>query len=181
MKHSPQSPRLSYQDSYTLLQQLFYLNSGAIAPVPDHRPRFDDTAPMGVRFFRTMVEEGKLENLTLPRTYIARSEVCPVSFMNTDLSESTMCWNNFTGVNFTDADLSDCDLRASLFRDTSFVRATLRNADLRRSRFTACDFTDADMLGAKLTRNQGEQLNLSEQQKAAVDWQDSDGEQPPGA
>lgn len=172
--------RLPYHESYEFLQQLHYCRAGAVPPIPDHRPQFDDDEPRGVRFFRTFREKGKLENLTLPRTYIGRSEFCSVSFKNTDLHESTFCWNDFNRVNFTDADLSDCDLRASLFRETRFVRANLRNADLRRSRFTSCDFTDADMQGTKLTRKQGEQIRLSEQQREVIDWQDCDGDEPPG-
>jgi hypothetical protein len=36
------------------------------------------------------------------------------------------------------------------------------------------------MHGTKLTRKQGEKLHLSEHQKAVIDWQENDGEQPPG-
>lgn len=172
--------RLPYQESCELLQRLEYCRAGAIPPIPDHRPQITDDEPLGLGFFRTLLEEGKLENLTLPRTFFGRSEVASVSFKNTDLHESTMCWNDFNGVNFTDADLSDCDLRASIFRENSFVRANLRNADLRRSNFKECDFTDADMRGAKLTRKQGEQLPLSDKQKAEIDWQEGDGDAPLG-
>jgi uncharacterized protein YjbI with pentapeptide repeats len=153
-----------------------------IPPIPDHRPQCDDELPLGVSFFRTSVGAGEhdLENLTLPRTYFGKSEVGPVSFKNTDLSESTLCWNDFTEVNFTDADLSGCDLRASIFSEVDFVRTNLRNADLRCSNFEACDFTDAEMRGAKLTHKQGEQLDLSAEQRQEIDWQESDGDEPPG-
>jgi uncharacterized protein YjbI with pentapeptide repeats len=155
-------------------------------PIPDHRPQIDDD-PLGVTFFRTFVgqdiEQGDdnvshndLENLTLPCTFFGRSYIQHVSFKNTDLSESTLCWNDFTEVNFTDADLAGCALRASSFSEIDFVRTNLRNADLRRSSFEACDFTDADMRGAKLTREQAEQILLSDQQQEAIDWQESDGE-----
>jgi hypothetical protein len=36
------------------------------------------------------------------------------------------------------------------------------------------------MAGAKLTRKQGERILLSDEQRKAIDWQDSDGEEPPG-
>ena len=186
--------RRSYEESVRLLQRLGYPDAGAdgvIPPIPDHRPQCDDEGPLGVCFFRTFVgqdiEEGDedashrdLENLALPRTFFGRSLVQHVSFRNTDLSESTLCWNDFNEVNFTDADLSGCDLRASFFSEVDFVRADLRNADLRRSRFEACDFTDADMRGAKLTHEQGEEIDLSEKQQQVIDWQDSDGDEPPG-
>lgn len=185
--------RLSYEESCRLLQRLGYPDAGAegvIPPIPDHRPQIDDD-PLGVTFFRTFVgqdiEQGdddvshrNLENLTLPRTYFGRSYIQHVSFKNTDLSESTLCWNDLAEVNFTDADLSGCDLRASFFSEIDFVRTNLRNTDFRRSSFEACDFTDADMRGAKLTREQAEQILLSDQQQQAIDWQDSDGEEPPG-
>jgi uncharacterized protein YjbI with pentapeptide repeats len=173
-------PRLSYQESYELLQQLKYCPAGVAPPVPDRRPQFDDEELLGVRFFRTYRENGKLENLTLPRTYIGKSEFQSVSFANSYLYDSMLCWNDFNSVDFTDADLSDCDLRASIFRQNSFVRANLRNADLRHSHFKECDFTDSEMQGAKLTREQGEQIRLSARQQVAIDWQESDGDEPPG-
>src|SRR5437764_1381806 len=102
---SGRATRLSYEESCRLVQRLGYPNAeaeGAILPIPDHWPQCDDEAPIGVSFFRTRVGAGEhdLENLTLPRTFFGRSEIGPVSFKNTDLSESTMCWNDFTKVNF---------------------------------------------------------------------------------
>ncbi|MBX3442227.1 MAG: pentapeptide repeat-containing protein [Planctomyces sp.] len=160
-------------------------------PLPDRRPQYDDEEPLGVTFFRTFVgedgDEGDaqagscdLVRLKLPRTYFGKSGIQGVSFQNTDLSESTLCWNDFADVNFTDADLSGGDLRASLFENVRFARANLRNADLRRSSFVNCDFTDADMQGVRLTPAQAEDLRFSESQRQAIDWQDDDGEEPPG-
>jgi len=68
-----------------------------------------------VEFFRTRVSDDKFENLTLPRTFFGRSEIRDMSFRGTDLSESTLCWNDFIAVDFSDCDLSNGDLRASLF------------------------------------------------------------------
>lgn len=186
--------RRSYEESCRLLQRLGYPEMGTdgrIPPLPDHRPQWGDEPPLGVSFFRTFVgqdiEEGDedvshrdLENLTLPRSFFGKSLVQHVSFRNTDLSESTLCWNDFVDVDFTDADLSGSDLRASIFTEVRFVRANLRNADLRRSSFEACDFTEACMQGAKLTPDQGAVSFLSASQRQEVDWQDSEGEQPLG-
>ena len=44
--------------SRTSLQRLGYSDvgdEGTIPPMPDHRPQFDDEAPLGVSFFRTRV------------------------------------------------------------------------------------------------------------------------------
>ena len=194
--------RLSYEDSCRLLQRHGYLDAGAegvIPPMPSHRPQVGDEGPLGVSFFSTWVGVGRpfglqpspglpwedvpehaLENLTLPRTFFGRSEISSISFKNSDLSESTLCWNNFIEVNFTDADLSESDLRASIFKRVAFVRTNLRNADLRRSRFEDCDFTVAEMQRAKMTREQGIQIKLSDQQKRVIDWQASEGDEPPG-
>jgi BTB/POZ domain-containing protein KCTD9 len=143
--------RKTYEESCELLQKLGYLEQGKIPPVPDRRPQYDDQEPLGVSFFRTAVTQGDLENLTLPRTFFGRSAVGPVSFKNTDLSESSLCWNDFNEVDFTDADLPRSDLRASIFENVVFVRANLSGADMRHSNFLACDFTDADLRGVKLT------------------------------
>jgi BTB/POZ domain-containing protein KCTD9 len=172
--------RLSYHESYELLQQIKYCSAGAVPPIPGRRPQSNDEESGGVRFFRTFLENGNLENLTLPRTYISMSKVQTVSFANSYLHESVLWWSGFNNVNFTDADLSECDLCASIFRECSFVRANLRKADFRHSGFKECDFTDADMDGAKLTRGQGERIQLSDRQRQVIFWRNSHGEQPPG-
>jgi BTB/POZ domain-containing protein KCTD9 len=172
--------RRTYEGTCELLQELGYLEKGSVPPLPERQPRHDDEEPLGVCFFRTFVGDGDLENLTLPRTYVAKSEVGPVSFRNTDLSESTLCWNDFNNVDFTDSDLSRCDLRASIFQKAVFVRSNLRNADLRRSIFDTCDFTEADTQGTRLTQKQGKYISLSSVQRQGIDWQDSDGDEPPG-
>ncbi|MFO0824995.1 MAG: pentapeptide repeat-containing protein [Gemmataceae bacterium] len=189
--------RLTYEESYKHLQRCHYRNEGAIPALPDHRP--DIYGEGGVRFFRTWVGVGRpfglapstpeddvavpehsLANLTLPRTFFGRSEISSISFQNTDLSESTLCWNDFIEVNFTEADLSGSDLRAARFTRVMFVSANLQKADLRRSTFKECDFTDTDMAGAKLTREQGKRIELSMEQRKVIDWQQSDGDEPPG-
>jgi hypothetical protein len=140
---SERAARLSYEESCKFLQRYYHLGMGAnsaIPPMPEHRP--DIYGGDGVRFFRTWVGVGRpfglkplrpeddvgvaehtLENLTLPRTFFGRSEISSISFQNTDLSESTLCWNDFIEVNFTDADLSESDLRASIYRRVTFLRA----------------------------------------------------------
>jgi BTB/POZ domain-containing protein KCTD9 len=194
---SERPARLSYEESCKFLQRHHHLDEGAIPSMPDARP--DIYGGDGVRFFRTWVGVGHpfglqpsdpeawedmaehaLENLTIPRTFFGRSEISSISFKNTDLSESTLCWNNFIEVDFTDADLSGADLRASIFRQVSFVRANLRSADLRHSSFDECDFTTADMAGAKLTRNRGEGIHLSDEQRKVIEWQESEGDEPLG-
>src|SRR5688572_5747799 len=133
--------RLSYEESCRLLQSLGYLYGGTIPPLPARMPYADDENP-GVSFYKTRVTGEGLENLTIPRTYFGRSQVGPISFRNTDLSESVLCWNDFEGVDFGACDLSRSDLRASNFERVRFVAADLRGGDLRRSSFVACDFTD---------------------------------------
>src|SRR5689334_10312217 len=71
--------------------------------LPDRRPRFDDDEPLGVSFFRTRLNDAQLTNLTLPRTFFGRSGISSSSFENTDLSESTLCWNDFIDVSFRNA------------------------------------------------------------------------------
>lgn len=183
MSTHEQSGRLSYEESCRVLQKLGFLDAGAdgaIPPMPDHLPQCDDEEPLGVSFFRTFVGEGDLENLTLPRTFFGRSEIGPLSFKNTDLSESNLCWNDFNEVSFEDADLSGSDLRASVYNSVKFVRTNLRHADLRLSTFDSCDFTNAELQGAKLTREQAEDLGLTDEQRNVIDWQETEGDEPPG-
>jgi uncharacterized protein YjbI with pentapeptide repeats len=169
-----------YKESCRELQRQGYLEKGKIPPMPPGRPRDDDEEPLGVSFFRTCVRDADFENLTLPRTFVGRSEVGPISFRSSDLSQSTLCWNDFIKVDFSGCDLSESDLRASIFKRVKFVRANLRKADLRHSDFKHCDFTDADMRGTILARTQGRQLRLSRQQRKAIDWHAEAGEEPEG-
>ena len=174
------SSRLTYEDSCQLLQKIGYLDAGGLPPLPAQQPRHDDPAPLGVSFFRTLLVEDALDNLSLPRTFFGRSEVQGVSFKNTLFSESNLCWNDFIDVNFTKADLSNSDLRASIFKNVMFVEANLSNSDLRHSTFEACDFTDADMDGVKLTHEQGARLHLSDAQRESISWLSDAGSLPEG-
>src|ERR1051325_9855066 len=116
--------RLDYETSCRRLYELGLADSDVAPPIPDHRPRFDDEEPLGASFFRTRVE-GDLSGLSLPRTYFGRSEVTAASFQNTDLNESTLCWNDFIDVDFSRASLGNSDLRASLFERVSFAHSEL--------------------------------------------------------
>jgi uncharacterized protein YjbI with pentapeptide repeats len=156
--------------------------------VPPHMPNYEDKEPLGFSFFG---RDGQVEdygNLTLPRTYFGHSTLTRLSFANTDLSGSRMCWNDFLGCDFSEADLSECDMRASTFTGCKFVGAVLRGADLRRSSFKECDFTGADLTGAV-----GEDEDfytssghtnvydfLTEEQRAVMVWTPDEGPLPPG-
>jgi hypothetical protein len=172
-----QRTRPSYEESCRELQRLGWLKAGSIPPLPTRRPCHHDP-DLGVEFFRTRVSDDKFENLTLPRTFFGRSELRDMSFRGTDLSESTLCWNDFIGVDFSGCDLSNSDLRAALFQKVNFSGANLSQADLRRSQFQSCNFSGANLRGAKLTRSQ--RLSLSPSQEQEVDWQRSDGDEPDG-
>ena len=151
------APRLSYEESCRFLRQAGCLGDvpdDALPPLPERMPRHDDVEPLGVSFFRTLLADVKLENLTLPRTFFGRSEVRDVSFRNTDLAESNLCWNDFVRVDFRDARLALADLRTSVFTDVDFAGADLRRCDFRGSTIKRCDFTGASLEGAILTRSE---------------------------
>ena len=135
----------------------------------------------GVEFFRTFVGGGDdLSGLTLPNTFFGRSEINDCSFANTDLSESTMCWNDFVAVDFSDADLTNSDLRASSYTDVKFVACDLKGADLRRSSFVNCNFENAEVDFATITPEQVEMMNLTEEQLDSINVTDDPGEEPDG-
>lgn len=117
----------------------------------DHHAGVDRKSdPVDITFFKSLWEDTDLSNLTFPRRHINRTGMTRVSFRNTDLNQSFLCWNDFIECDFTDADLTCCDLRASVFEGCSFVRCKLIGADLRGSSFEGCDFTAADLTGAKV-------------------------------
>src|SRR5262249_37191512 len=157
----------SYEESWRRLHDAADESVPPPPPVSDHIPRPDDDIS-GVSFFRTLIEGEDFRNLTLPRTFFGRSEINDTRFSGTDLTESNMCWNDFTDVDFSKAVLVGCDARSSLFCDVTFASANLSHADLRHSTFESCDFTGAQMHGTILTRTQGASLVLSGQQKAEI-------------
>jgi uncharacterized protein YjbI with pentapeptide repeats len=150
--------------------------------VPQAIPNYDDEE-LGSSLFRSGVEDADLSNLSLPRTYFGRSLLQRVSFANTDLSESRICWNDFEGCDFSGADLSRCDMRASNFKGCSFVGAVLHQTDLRRSSFEDCDFAGADLTGAVAEDADFQgcvQDYLTDEQQAAMTWSEDEGPEPPG-
>lgn len=174
------SVRLSYLNSFLRLQAQKVIGDGEAPRVSNRMPRYGDGEPRGVHFFRSLVAETDLSNLTLPRTYFCRSKISLVSFRNTDLTKSHLCWNDFLDVDFSAAALVRCDLRSSEFDRVKFIAADLRATDMRGSWFNACIFDDAIMDGAVLTRAQASRMVLSEAQKVAIDWRDEDGPEPEG-
>lgn len=139
----------------------------------------------GLSYYKTGVSDGDLDHLTIPRTFFGRSEIALFSFRNTDLSESTLCWNDWLDCDFIEADLSRADMRASRYVRCYFTGAALSGADLRRSSFEGCDFMDAKMNGTRLTREQASAMRqdgayLNQTQQAEIEWMEDDGPEPPG-
>ena len=169
--------RLSYEESCEKLKPQYIAET---PPLADRMPRFDDEET-GLSFFRTLVGEGDdLSNLTIPRTFFARSEINDAAFRNTDLSESCLCWNDFVDVDFTEADLGGADLRSSIYKNVRFNSANLQGADLRHSSLEDCDFQGADVTGAVLSRSQKGSVPLTPEQSKVVDWRWRSGPEPGG-
>jgi BTB/POZ domain-containing protein KCTD9 len=173
--------RLSYDLSCARLCGLGLLALNERPPIPKRLPRHDDKTPLGFSVFRALLDDTvDLSDLSLPRTFFGRSEINRVSFRNTDLHESNLCWNDFLGTDFTDADLARSDMRSSIFQRVFFVNANLDGADLRGSSFIDCNFEGATMRGAALARDQCPGMHLSEVQRLAVDWHENSGPYPDG-
>lgn len=150
--------------------------------IKEAMPNFDDEKS-GFSYYKYRLEDADNSNLTLPRTFFGRSEFVRVSFANSDLSESRMCWNGFEDCDFTRADLSKCDMRASVFKNCKFLGAVLRGADLRRSSFEGCDFMGADLTGAIAADEDAVgcvQDFLNSEQQAVMVWAPDSGPEPPG-
>lgn len=173
--------RLTYPESWARIKGFALVDPDAPSPprIPNHVPKPEED-PKGVCVFRTFIDGADFGNLTLPRAFINRTEFNKVSFCNTDLKESNLCWNNFTDVDFSMVILTGCDARSSMFSNARFLSATLSNADLRHSTFDHCDFTGADMSGTILTHSQRSSLGLSDQQTSHIAWTDDEGEEPDG-
>src|SRR6202011_6251696 len=131
--------RLSYDLSCTRLRELALLARDDHAPMPERLPQYDDKEPLGFNVFRTRLSDAlDLSALSLPRTFFGRSEINRVSFRNTDLHESNLCWNDFLETDFTGADLARSDIRSSLFRRVMFLNTNLAASDLPRLCLVGC-------------------------------------------
>lgn len=173
--------RLSYRLSCVRLCDLGLLDPNERPSIPKRMPRHDDESPIGFSVFRARLADTlDLSDLSMPRSFFGRSEINRVSFRNTDLHESNLCWNDFLGTDFTEADLARSDMRSSIFQQVVFVNAKLDGADLRRSSFIDCNFEGATMRGVALTREQCPTMLLSEAQRLAVDWHEDNGPEPDG-
>ena len=171
------NPRLSYEES---CEKFKPDHISETPPILDRMPSYDDEE-LGLSFFKTFVGDGDdFSNLTIPRTYFGRCEISDVSFQNTDLSQSCLCWNDFVDVDFSRADLGGADLRGSIFREVKFNSANLEDADLRHSTFENCNFNGANLSNAILSRSQKKSLSLTTQQKKAIDWRWRTGPVPDG-
>lgn len=177
--------RNSLEDSWRFLE-----SQGEVTPrradgspfVQNAMPNQDDEE-LGFCYYKYRLEDADNGNLTLPRTLFGRSWFVRVSFANTDLSESRVCWNEFEECDFTGADLSGCDMRGSVFKTCKFVGADMRGADLRRSSFEGCDFAGADLNGAVAEDEDAigcVQDFLTEEQQAGMAWSIDEGPEPPG-
>ncbi len=150
-----------------------------VPPMPTRQPAYDDEL-LGLEFFRTEVADLQATAMTLPRTFFGRSRIAACSFVDTDLSESTLCWNDFEDVDFSRAGLGRADLRSSLFLRCRFDGADLSEADLRRSTFEECTFVGTAFLSARLTRGQASALPLTSDQRLQAAVTRDEGPEPPG-
>lgn len=171
--------RLKYEDSINFLKQDGWLSEEDRPSIPMHSPRYDDEI-LGLSFFRALVKDAKMENLTIPRTYFSRTAIEQTSFAGSDLTESVANWNDFEDVDFTGADLTRFDFRACLLRRVRFDEANLQDADLRCCSFEDCSFAGANLTDSKITRNSGASIILSDLQKSQISWQEDDGPEPDG-
>ena len=171
--------RLTYEQSCKLLEEYGVVNPGQVPPMPQAIPKHDDEV-LGVNFFRTGIENARLENLTIPKTFFGRSELREVSFADSDLSESNLCWNDFISVSFRACLLSRSDLRASIYEKCDFTNCDVSGSDLRRASFKSCIFEGTIFNGALLPERLKTECGFSVDQIAKVRWTQDEGGEPEG-
>ncbi len=172
-------PRLSFAASIEALRKRQVIDPTEKIELPPAKPLPEDEH-VGLSFFRTFVLDVDFSGLTLPRTFINRSEIRECRFLDTDLSESFICWNDLIDLDFTGANLAGVDLRGSVLKRVSFRQTDLSGADLRSVSFDECDFTNAILTGSLLSRFGSEGLNLSAAQTGDAVWSWFPGEPAPG-
>jgi BTB/POZ domain-containing protein KCTD9 len=174
-------PRLNFLNSIERLRLMGLIGPEDNLVIPKRMPQYDDDAIDGFSIFRMGLEGTvDLSNLTLPRTYIGRSELNGVSFRNSDINESNMCWNDFISSDFEFAKLDSSDMRATNFSNCNFTHCSLKQADLRHSSFSDCRFVNANLNGAIITKSQLTELGLTKEQMISIDLRADAGPEPEG-
>jgi len=181
-------PRLSFDRSLAALRSRGFEVPSSVEAIPRSMPNVINEG-LGERlsFFRTRAEREDFRDLTIPWSLFLRSDIVDCRFENTDLSESSMTWCDWTNCIFMYANLRGCDLRRSIFRNCAFYNAILDEADLRGARFDDCRFGYASMNRTRLEKVLGFftgprkwELRLSKEQAKHVCWVSGAGEVPDG-
>jgi BTB/POZ domain-containing protein KCTD9 len=136
--------------------------------LPARAPRAGKPGFGSVEVYKSGWDGADMRNLTVPRSFFARSLLERVSFQNTDLSESWFCWNDFDGCDFSGARLAQSDMRCSYWKNCCFDGADLTHTDLRGSTFENCTFVGANLALAKILPGDDLLAVLSEQQQAGL-------------
>jgi Uncharacterized low-complexity proteins len=183
--HLPKKPkcgRLSLEETWKWLDV-----SGFDPPITaDGKPRMcaghpstysDPATEGGLGFFRTDLQYQAMDKLTLPRTYVGKTEVSYTSFKNSDLHESLFLESTFNDCDFTGADLANSRIAAKFVR-SRFTDANLSGADLRWSQFESCSFKDASLRQTRLHHGQKRMIRLSPEQESQVEWMDEPDDEP---
>lgn len=174
--------RKNYEESIEELRSLGVISPDEQLVIPDRMPQYDDEAPCGLSFFRTLIDESNnFSNLTIPRTFINKSECKNLSLKNTDAHESNFTWNDFLNVDFSEGTFDACDLRSSNYTNCNFSLASLIGADMRHANFENCSFDKAIMNRAIVSRSQLSLIHLlSPEQNALIDLRDDNSLEPNG-
>jgi len=138
-------PRLSLSESWDLLDaddndEAMPRNPDGSPKLPTKRPQAGKPGFGSIELYKNGWEDADMSGLTIPRCFFARSLLKQVTFHNTDLNESWLCWNNFEYCNFSEARLARCDMRCSYWLNCCFDGTDLTGADLRGSDFVNCTF-----------------------------------------
>ncbi len=90
METSPQI-RMDYASSCRHLQTLGWLEPGEILPLPLQHPKYDDTAQLGVRFFRTRVEDDGSNMTLIPAIAVYAQATCVQRYSTASTSSAVTC------------------------------------------------------------------------------------------
>jgi len=121
-------------------------------------------------FFRTQVLGENLSYLSLSHTLFAKSEISLTTFRGSNLRRSLSHSCDWLDCDLGETELAYADLRTCRFLYCDFSNADLEGADLRQSSFVGCNFTGANMQDVCMELEDRENVNLSDQQKAQINW-----------
>ncbi len=119
----------------------------------------------GVNLMEANLREVKFHWASLHQAHLRKADLKGAIFVETDMSDTNLCWTDlreasFKRLNLRNADLSWANLKDASLREVNLQQANLRNTDFRCATLRDVDLNHADLREAYLSSAEFIDVNL---------------------